>query len=161
MLQRQQTPLGPQGCLVLGGLYAAIFLSSLTVADHGGAPPHAAPPPLRKLSDTGLTPVMMRDILLKTVFRKNVEKTSEIAKAVCLPIPLTQELIDNLRELGLTEPIRQFIAADRPLLGICLGLQLLFTVAVMWLSAKVFRLGMLMYGKPPTPLELLKWVRYS
>ena len=39
-----------------------------------------SPPPLRKLSDTGLTPVMMRDILLKTVFRKNVEKASEIAK---------------------------------------------------------------------------------
>jgi len=62
-----------------------------------------SPPPLRKLSDTGLTPVMMRDILLKTVFRKNVEKASEIAKAVALPIPLAQELIDNLRELGLMQ----------------------------------------------------------
>ncbi|MCT4683246.1 MAG: ATPase [Roseicyclus sp.] len=63
----------------------------------------SAPPPLRKLSDTGLTPVMMRDILLKTVFRKNVEKTSDIAQAIALPIPLTQELIDSLRELGLMQ----------------------------------------------------------
>ena len=62
-----------------------------------------APPPLRKLSDTGLTPVMMRDIVLKTVFRKNVEKASEIAQAIALPIPLTQELIDNLRDLGLMQ----------------------------------------------------------
>ena len=62
-----------------------------------------APPPLRKLSDTGLTPVMMRDILLKTVFRKNVEKASDIAQAIALPLPLTQELIDGLRDLGLMQ----------------------------------------------------------
>jgi len=62
-----------------------------------------APPPLRQLSDTGLTPVMMRDILLKTVFRKNVEKASEIARAIALPIPLAQALIDNLRDLGLMQ----------------------------------------------------------
>jgi hypothetical protein len=63
----------------------------------------APPPPLRSLADTGLTPVMMRDILLKTVFRKNVEKASDIAKAIALPIPLTQELIDTLRDLGLMQ----------------------------------------------------------
>ena len=62
-----------------------------------------APPALRKLADTGLTPVMMRDILLKTIFRKNIEKASEIARAVALPIPLAQELIDQLRELGLMQ----------------------------------------------------------
>ena len=37
-----------------------------------------APPALRSLADTGLTPVMMRDILLKTIFRKNVETATEI-----------------------------------------------------------------------------------
>jgi hypothetical protein len=62
-----------------------------------------APPPLRRLEDTGLTVVMMRDILLKTVFRKNVEKASEIAQAICLPIPLAQQLIDMLREMGLMQ----------------------------------------------------------
>jgi len=34
--------------------------------------------------------------------------------------------MDNLRTMGWVEPIRQFIATDRPFLGICLGLQLLF-----------------------------------
>lgn len=34
-------------------------------------------------------------------------------------------------------------------------------VAMIWTSAKIFRVGVLMYGKPPSPLELLKWVRYS
>jgi len=33
----------------------------------------------------------------------------------------------NLREYDLVEPIREYIASDRPFLGICLGLQLLFT----------------------------------
>jgi ABC-2 type transport system permease protein len=32
---------------------------------------------------------------------------------------------------------------------------------VMWASAKIFRTGILMYGKPPSLRELLRWVRYS
>ncbi|MFO7920026.1 ATPase [Rhodobacteraceae bacterium W635] len=62
-----------------------------------------APPPLRKLEDTGLQMVMMRDILLKTIFRKNVEQASAIAEAIALPLPLTQALIDTLREMGLIQ----------------------------------------------------------
>ncbi len=68
-----------------------------------GLPESFAPPPLRKLTDTGLTVVMMRDILLKTIFRKNVENATDIAQAVCLPTPLAQELIDMLREMGLLQ----------------------------------------------------------
>jgi ABC-type Na+ efflux pump permease subunit len=33
--------------------------------------------------------------------------------------------------------------------------------AMIWLAAKIFRVGVLMYGKPPSPMELIKWVRYS
>ncbi|MBK9119608.1 MAG: ABC transporter permease [Phycisphaerales bacterium] len=33
-------------------------------------------------------------------------------------------------------------------------------VVMMWAAARVFRVGVLMYGKPPTPGELLHWVRY-
>ena len=36
----------------------------------------------------------------------------------------------------------------------------LTTVAVIWLTAKIFRVGILMYGKRPTLPELIKWVRY-
>ncbi|UCD75993.1 MAG: ABC transporter permease [Phycisphaerales bacterium] len=37
----------------------------------------------------------------------------------------------------------------------------LCVVAMVWMAAKIFRVGVLMYGKPPTPIELLKWIRYS
>jgi ABC-2 type transport system permease protein len=33
-------------------------------------------------------------------------------------------------------------------------------IGMIWMAAKVFRVGVLMYGKPPTPMELLRWVRY-
>lgn len=32
---------------------------------------------------------------------------------------------------------------------------------MVWMAAKIFRVGVLMYGKPPTPWELIKWLRYS
>lgn len=61
------------------------------------------PPPPRTLADTGLTPVMMRDILLKTMFRMNLEQASDLARAVALPLPLAQELIDLCRSQKLVE----------------------------------------------------------
>ena len=47
--------------------------------------------------------VMMRDILIKTIFRKNIETVGDLAKAICLPIPVTQELIDLARGQNLLE----------------------------------------------------------
>jgi ABC-2 type transport system permease protein len=34
-------------------------------------------------------------------------------------------------------------------------------VVMIWMAAKIFRVGVLMYGKPPTPIELIRWIRYS
>ena len=46
---------------------------------------------------------MMRDIALKTMFRKNINEVSELARAICLPRQVTQELIDMAREQKLVE----------------------------------------------------------
>ncbi|APG48127.1 ATPase [Phaeobacter porticola] len=62
-----------------------------------------APPSPRGLEQMQLPMVMMRDILLKTIFRKTCENVSEIAAAICLPIPVTQELVDIAREQKLLE----------------------------------------------------------
>ena len=61
------------------------------------------PPAPTTLAETGLTTVMMRDILLKTMFRMNLEQASDIARVICLPLPLTQELIDLCRAQKLVE----------------------------------------------------------
>jgi hypothetical protein len=63
-------------------------------------PPPALP---RTLAETGLGHGLMRDILLKTMFRKSVETIADIAAALRLPIGLSQELIDAGRRAGLIE----------------------------------------------------------
>ncbi len=62
-----------------------------------------APPAPRSLDAMRLPLVMMRDILIKTMFRKNVTTVSETARAICLPNPVTQELIDLARGQKLCE----------------------------------------------------------
>jgi ABC-2 type transport system permease protein len=36
----------------------------------------------------------------------------------------------------------------------------LCVAGMIWMAAKIFRVGVLMYGKPPSLLQLIKWVRY-
>ena len=62
-----------------------------------------APPAPRSVDGMQLPIVMMRDILLKTMFRMNIDSCGELAKAMCLPIPVTQELLDMAREQKLLQ----------------------------------------------------------
>jgi len=62
-----------------------------------------APPTPKGLGEMQLPLVMMRDILLKTIFRKNASTVSEVAQAICLPGSVTQELIDIARDQKLLE----------------------------------------------------------
>jgi hypothetical protein len=55
------------------------------------------PPSPRSLDDTGLSIIMMRDILLKSMFRTNQSQVSVLSKVVSLPVPLVQELVDLAR----------------------------------------------------------------
>jgi len=50
------------------------------------------------------------------------------ARAVILPgVGAAADTMENLRELGLTGPIQRFVAQGRPFLGVCIGLQVLFS----------------------------------
>ena len=52
------------------------------------------------------------------------------ADVVILPgVGAAADTMRNLRERALVEPIREYIAADRPFLGVCMGLQALMTVS--------------------------------
>ena len=48
-----------------------------------------APPQPRRLEDVGLNMVMMRDILLKTMFRMNLDQCTELSKVLAIPLPIT------------------------------------------------------------------------
>ncbi|MFM2357137.1 MAG: hypothetical protein RLZZ528_2873, partial [Pseudomonadota bacterium] len=62
-----------------------------------------APAPPKTLADTGISIVMLRDLLLKTMFRMNLEMVSDVSRIMCLPINATQELIDLARGQRLLE----------------------------------------------------------
>ena len=50
------------------------------------------------------------------------------AQAVILPgVGAAADTMANLKKLGLVNSIRRFIAEDRPFLGVCIGMQILFT----------------------------------
>jgi glutamine amidotransferase len=55
-------------------------------------------------------------------------KTLLNAQAVILPgVGAAADTVESLNRLGLSDPIRQFIADGRPFFGVCIGLQILFT----------------------------------
>ena len=62
-----------------------------------------APVAPRTMADTGLGMVMMRDILLKTMFRMNLDLVTLIARQICLPVNVTQDLVDLARGQKLIE----------------------------------------------------------
>lgn len=61
------------------------------------------PPVPRNLDDIGISPVMMRDLVLKTMFRAHVDTAAALAHLLCLPLTLTQDLIEQLRAQNLIE----------------------------------------------------------
>ena len=62
-----------------------------------------APKAPKRLEEMQLPVVMMRDILLKTMFRKSLEMVSDLSAAMCIPIPVVQELVDMCRDQRLME----------------------------------------------------------
>ena len=72
----------------------------MNMQTHPGVQP---PPPPVRIEDMQLPIVMMRDILLKTMFRKNLDLVADISMAICLPRAVTQELVDLARTQRLIE----------------------------------------------------------
>lgn len=68
-------------------------------------------------------------------------------------IPLLAPLLMFLRIVVLTPPAWQ--------IGLSLVLMLVTIAGVIWFAARIYRVGILMYGKRPTFPELIRWVRHS
>jgi ABC-2 type transport system permease protein len=66
-------------------------------------------------------------------------------------IPLTSPIVMMMR-----------IPFGVPLWQIILSMVILFAtfIGVVWFAAKIYRVGILMYGKKPTWKELIKWMKY-
>jgi ABC-2 type transport system permease protein len=69
----------------------------------------------------------------------------------CSMIPFTSPIVMMIR-----------IAFDAPLWELLLSVVILMgtAVGITWFSGKIYRVGILMYGKKPNLKELIKWVRY-
>ncbi|MFH1701572.1 MAG: ABC transporter permease [Candidatus Zixiibacteriota bacterium] len=55
-----------------------------------------------------------------------------------------------------------FSFADPIVIEACLGVltSVLFTIGLIWVAARIFRVGILIYGKRATLPEILKWIKY-
>ena len=60
---------------------------------------------------------------------RDAESILSAEKLILPGVGAFRDAIAELQRLELVEPLRQYIQADRPFLGICLGLQLLFDVS--------------------------------
>jgi len=67
--------------------------------------------------------------------------------------PPTAPIVMFLRMASQTPPAWQF--------GVSIGLMILAIWGTLWVSSRLYRVGILMYGKRATLPELLRWLRYS
>ena len=70
----------------------------------------------------------------------------------CSMIPITSPIVMMVR-----------MPFEVPLWEITLSITLLFLTAVglTWISSKIYRVGILMYGKKPSIKEIFKWINYK
>jgi ABC-2 type transport system permease protein len=67
--------------------------------------------------------------------------------------PFTAPLIMFLRTSVSEPPVWQILLS--------IGILLATTVVLAWFAGRIYRVGILMYGKKPTIPEILRWARYS
>ena len=107
----------------------------------------------------------------------NVQDASQLQTPITVPIILgllmmmavindpTSKLAFWFSVIPLTSPIVMMarIPYDIPTWEIVLSLVVLYAsfVALVWFAAKIYRVGIFMYGKKPTLKELWKWMRYN
>ncbi|HWL39202.1 MAG TPA: ABC transporter permease [Gemmatimonadaceae bacterium] len=99
------------------------------------------------------TPIMIM-VVSGGVFIQPVllNPTSTLATVLSL-VPITSPII---------MPIRMAVTGIAPLeMAASIGLLILGCAAALWLASRIYRVGLLMYGKKPTMREMMRWVSYS
>jgi ABC-2 type transport system permease protein len=84
------------------------------------------------------------------VLLKDPNSAWSVAATIC---PLTSPYV-MIPRMGMeTVPLWQ--------LAVSIGLLIVSVWATLWFSSRLYRIGILMYGKRATLPELLRWLRYS
>jgi ABC-2 type transport system permease protein len=99
---------------------------------------------------TPLTLLVVPSLLLLTPVL--LEPNGTLARTVTL-IPFTSPILMPVR-MSLTSVGVLEVAAS-------IALLVVGCVAAIWLAARIYRVGVLMYGKKPTMAELARWIRYA
>ncbi len=68
-------------------------------------------------------------------------------------IPFCTPLIMYMRISMSTPPVWQ--------VALSIGLMILTIYAILWVASRIYRVGILMYGKKPNLPEIMRWLRYS
>ena len=98
-------------------------------------------------------PILMPLILAMVCFPTVLESPDGPLAVALSMVPGISPLIMFLRIVVLTPPTWQIVLS--------IALLALGILAAIWLAARIYRVGILMYGKKPTFPELLKWVRHA
>lgn len=133
------------GCLVLF-VFSGYLLYSAMFAAVGSAVDNVQDTQQFQLPIT--LPIILALIVMMTVIK---DPNSPLA-FWCSMIPFTSPIVMMAR-----------VPYGIPWWEVALSLALLYAsfVAMVWFAAKIYRVGIFMYGKKPSFKELLKWVRYK
>jgi ABC-2 type transport system permease protein len=122
------------GILFYGSLYAAV---GATVGSEQDARQAA-------------TPVVMLIVLTALLISPTVSNpTSQLALVTSL-LPFSSPIIMPIRMALTNVPVIQVVGSLVILAASCLG--------AVWLAGRIYRVGLLMYGKRPTFKELRRWI---
>ncbi|MFM7262102.1 MAG: ABC transporter permease, partial [bacterium] len=98
-----------------------------------------------------VTPVMLVLIAPLLLWSPIIEDPNGILAIATSFIPPASPFVMILRLTATSEPIPLW----QTILSIVWGFAC--TWGMLWLAARIFRVGVLMQGKPPTPKELFRW----
>ena len=96
-------------------------------------------------------PILMPLILAVMFFPMVLSSPDSKLSTVLSLVPFWTPLLMFLRVSALMPPAWQ--------VGLSIALTLATTFALNWVAARIYRVGILMYGKRPTLSEILKWIR--
>jgi ABC-2 type transport system permease protein len=101
-----------------------------------------------------VTPAMLVLFVPMILFVPVSQSPNGVLAVVTSYIPLLTPFVMILRVTA-AEPIPLWQIISATAVGF-IGVFLM-----VWMAARIFRVGVLMTGKPPSPMELIKWMRYT